>query len=58
VKPSQEELMREAEQHYTTGGYDAVLDNMDKDKIQRLFRLHARERIKDANRLRKGGAIM
>jgi hypothetical protein len=58
VKPSQEELMREAERYYATGGYDAVIDNMESDKIQRLFRLHAKDRITEANSLRKGGAIL
>jgi hypothetical protein len=57
VPPSRQELIREAETYYANGGYEAVLNQMDETKLLRLFKLHAKGRIKDANSLRKGGAI-
>jgi large subunit ribosomal protein L54 len=48
-KPTRQELLREAEGYFAVGGYDEVLDKMDEDRLRRLFRLDARERIREQN---------
>lgn len=56
-EPTKEELIREATTLYNRGGYDAVFDEMPETRLIRLFRLHARDRIKGNNSRRKGGKI-
>jgi hypothetical protein len=58
-KATREELLREAELYFneSEGGYDSVLEKMDDEKLQRLFRLDARDRIKASNSLRSGGTV-
>lgn len=55
---SKEELMQEAEEHFRTGGLDGVLDNMDDARIKRLFKITAKERIKEGNMRRASGEIL
>lgn len=57
-EPTKEELFREVQKLYDNGGYDAVFDGIPESKLIRLFRLHARERIKQNNAKRKGGQII
>lgn len=49
VKPTRQELLREAEALFAVGGYDEVLDKMEEEKLKRLFRLDSKERIRDKN---------
>lgn len=55
---TKEELLRDINKLYQSGGYDEVFaDTPEKDLI-RLFRLQKREQIKEHNGRRRGGRIV
>lgn len=49
--------MRQAQKLYDGGGYDNVFERMPERQLIRLFRLSARERVKQDNSRRRGGRI-
>lgn len=57
-KETREALTRKVRALYEAGGYDAVFEGMNDAELTRLFRLDARQRIKDENERRRGGRIV
>lgn len=58
ARATRQELAREAEALHARGGFDAVFDGMAEERLRRLFRLEARERIRASNARRSGGRVV
>lgn len=55
---TREELMREVESHYSSGGFDQVFEQMSEKDLKRLFKLDNTARIKANNERRRGGKVI